>query len=1473
MTNSDYGSINELDTAVASSDVVHYLNKASRLSEEGRYAEALDALKDAFMYARDEDVAIVERREEKIREQQKAQAQELEAQIRALLEQDKPDLDRAEQLLVQLERVVAPEWPNLGTLRGLVTKQRRAVEASERADELRRELGRLWGRPWPSDADEALRLAQRAASEYPDDPTLTALLDEARKHREKVYKQEVVWTTAAAEGNFEYLKEAFEAEIAAGKGDLPWYEWDESAKKLVPLRMEPADAARKHLLDLAAAYDQAKAHEKLEQARAEMPQSPPLAQALLQEALALRHLYDSPLKVEVQNYLEEVVQPAVEKQNEVKKRLSDARSLPDARRAWQAVQQCEIEDPYAPSLDPVKKALRPRLRKTLEQDLRDLENERQAGQPDVAQEAAQEIRRLVEEDSLLSDVTEAAQALIEQCQEDQNLLQLIKDERAVIVKLMETDLNAAEISLQSLEHRVEGRPERFVAPVEDLRTLLESKRGLDNVVRRLESRMLAADTLEILDKVEAARKRESRKHKDPMEDLERRIKARRAFLEGKLALQEKLFTRALECLEQVVDLTGDDQEAVERLLEGVRPTEKDEKAVAEAIESAKQFRSLKTEKGYRQALELLKRWLDKPTTKRVEIIQLEHAIRREWETQVDNRLQTMTGDEGHPLLSEIERLILEILDEELKSSLAPRWKSEALPKVYRGLAETEHDRKRYDEALKCWDKALIYTDKPEEISAGRQKTRKEQVFRRVEELRDKKNLAAVQQELEDLVQDYLDDMDCRCRLAEVCAEQGKYDLALRHVNAGRRYLMNISDEGQQRLWREQLDSLASKILDEKDLNETKEHIQQSIEPDGGMGNYRQAGLVFQRLLDRHPEQKEGLNRWYDDLRRRTLRELNSQLVALRGQQEGYETLQSLAAHLAQEGDSQLARTEVETIEATISQLPQDQRLRFALELLKAGLDKPGNEKFISEDGWALAQRLAELHQETVRARWRMAAQMLALHEHREARQIINDEVLLALTNLVRNVDDACNDSRGPRADQDGQEVPPERALSYQIRQAEQLQSQAELINSVFNLYAWARGEKDEVQGLASQATDQLTKTNELLKQLTELRRKIMAVEELLATTVAAGNRADNHWGQVDWKAITTEIVRSVAPEESWQEREGWWDRVHDTLRQAWLSSNLQKVDWVAANSIITQTGIEEKWEAIDELLPELGGRFGEHRTVRALQKQVEEARQTRRRLIVHVVELLALVNVEDFRGTLDKLKEIERLDPQDAYGFRGRLRIVDPYEEKPLPLQGSESLLAQTERKLKQWQALERWVLPVKQQSFDWSKAREQITAHTRCAEYDDALDLCRDALDGLAGEGLTKTFGGKWSLHKITTHLNAAPQELQSGALSHRVSKVLRQVEFDRLAVTKDIREAESLCQPQNPGSIPAQVAKWKGYQSWLDTAIGRLGRIPSRPWTRREKENLRTRILDRIEEAKGSGIAPDWPGWTDYRNVVENT
>jgi hypothetical protein len=416
--------------------IAELLENARRLATKGLFAEAFGVINSAYALAAGpgeiDRVEEVERSICHIRSLRvQSLEQELSNQLNKPIDEFTEEGVRLVDEIIHLLLKIHPDPEALESKREKWLSLRRSVEVHRAYTETKARLEKLWLSPYIllSRYDEALVLARRMVSAYPDQSCFVELLRDAEKRREEAYRRSGELTTQAATGNFQSLINELMRLYEHGDDILPWFEW--SGRGLVIIGTKDASLAIQHLLGLATAYYSNKALEYRKRAEADLPHNPESAAEWIEAARRLPYLSKEDHFM-LQQFFNDIVLPIMEKRKRAKELVAQALLTQDPvyyplrfdatiASAWMLLQEAEILDPHYVEIIEARESLRPLLRLYLEKELRRAEQELVTGGAiqEVAKTATY-LYHLLEGDPDLKDYRERIQLLIRRCQKQSN---------------------------------------------------------------------------------------------------------------------------------------------------------------------------------------------------------------------------------------------------------------------------------------------------------------------------------------------------------------------------------------------------------------------------------------------------------------------------------------------------------------------------------------------------------------------------------------------------------------------------------------------------------------------------------------------------------------------------------------------------------------------------------------------------------------------------------------------------------------------------------------------------------------------------------------------------------------------------------------------------------------------------------------------------------------------------------------------
>jgi hypothetical protein len=334
------------------------------------------------------------------------------------------------------------------------------------------------------------------------------------------------------------------------------------------------------------------------------------------------------------------------------------------------------QDPHAPGIENARRAFRLRFRKVIANELDKAEINRRVGKWNAARDIASSIRNLISDDSLMADLAERTRTLCAQIEQDEILHTQITEQVTRIGKLAEQNLSQASQDLQVIEEqlRLMRRLSEFTQ-VTQLRRKIDARLDLQSFLQSASESLKSAQEPADLEPLERQCRDKLKKlgKLDTLIDLDRRLKARRAFLNAESAFHNGDMEQAAIQYDIVLAYNGDDQ-----IIAGER--------MREIIEQEMRNKQSEVVKNHAQcfyqdgnlylALRRIKNqnedWTQTPSACQDEIAALYSAWLDEWKKQVVAGLKLL--EKKSPLPYEaIERLLTHLREEAYDPVLSAYW--------------------------------------------------------------------------------------------------------------------------------------------------------------------------------------------------------------------------------------------------------------------------------------------------------------------------------------------------------------------------------------------------------------------------------------------------------------------------------------------------------------------------------------------------------------------------------------------------------------------------------------------------------------------------------------------------------------------------------------------------------------------------------------------------------------------------------
>jgi hypothetical protein len=1489
-----------------------YLEEARRSSEEGFFEAAREQLFEALKLPdlSKEEVDQVLADQDILEQQLTHRLQELRGELEEILllspeQMTQAVLDAGQSSWARWEDLYAqsPHWSSTDReeLRLRWQERRKRVKSLLSLRATRRELDGLWqASPWETEKyDQALHLARQRAQALPDEPAAAEMLAEAQARREKAFESHGILTTAAMAGDFTLLVEEVERFAREGAETLPWYEWGieregEQKRSLMASKLVPTADAIRHLLELAEQYQDDKGREYLGRARTMLWESPEGAAKLVQDAQAFE--YCSPkMKEELVGFLEDEVQLALDRRERARElvRMTLEADQP-VEEKWDLLSDAEKIDPYAPEIRSARKELRDSFKLHLQRELRRATEARGGGDFDSAAEIASRVLEIVERDeAAFKDLPEEARALKRLCAADRDFLVSVEAESERIKRLAGENLSSAFEALTELTESLAGRPERFQRILAAARSAVQARQSVEALLvgwdrrfraldpGRLDSRARVRDAMDELARLEEEvdAERERRGSLPELLGFVERLESRRHFFEGRSNWETGLYEGAVDAWNWVAGRGQDDAGLADEWLAKAR----DARAVTDALDQA---RTEHEEKKYSEALTTLARWRTVASPKKKEAQDLYRTIGQNWATQLDTEILDLVSHlEKRPRYKDLVEKIDQL--EPLDPEKARQYRYEHASPIFETWGDRHLDARHYEKAEESYRKAASWAtgEDRRRLDAKVLRARRQQIEAQVEDFWSQGKRTEARERLAFSLQGqdpnyvpnhawlaslFLEEEQAESAVLYLQQMERRLDAADRNRDPGRAGLDTAAEVVE---WRLRLTLLREQVRAITDIRESKEQIGQWLRPTSSIREYLRAKRACDQLLKR----LEGL-----------VQELAGREV--QGEGEG----KSLPPEegLPQDIKERIQRARQEVLRWLREQLRPSAGVRVWYNTSERELLNQIREEWrqsIEPSLETLDFRAVAPIPELL-ARWSAGFKMRILFRESTEGEKTLLEATESTRRLGRAVKDFSQDPRGPDHSLAQESLEAREALAVQLNWGDHLQSWTGVLADLLGNYSWVSGQVSEGKASDDTYEDIRATRNEIeefQRALHDLAGAVQEAEVQLDRAVHAGRDGHTRWEHVSWDELVVSLLTSPkvpSPAENGRDLgRSYWSRLDaDDPGERWIAWR-KAADLVASealknasheiNAALQQSGIEEGWEDVEAALKNHLIRFGLHRTVRWILKQRDVARKKRDRLVEARILLAALANAEEFRKALRQMERMERIDPEDLYGFRSG-EMVRSSE----PLGWSQWKAGLAERG-GQCDVFDAWRRTLEQETLLlWQQSmRSELLGLMRQARFEEAERLCRDFLEGDGG-GRTRQTGGELALEPLLERWRTPPPDL-TPAHSLRLEQDLGEIERQRQGLAQIVLELRFwLAGAGGPGpaELPVSIGTRRDAFQQQDERLRRgldglqepLRRWLSRWWSR-PMEAQRRYCLEALEDLRA--LAPDWPKLDAVRRMIE--
>ena len=1564
-------------------DFNEYIETAHHLAEQDKFDEALEILREAILLPdiTDEDIALARRVEERIEQARRSRIDELKQNLINLLGKrpdtlTKEDLNQGERILANLQRI-HPDKEQVTVLTEKWRDHRRQGEMFQEIAEVRKELENVWGEVSYAVLEpyhKAFARAQELARKYPQVEEVQSLLKRAEKEFQQAREISGYLTTQTAEASFAEVERELKSLADRGYKVFPIYNWGqdpETGKDTIIVRGEGTYTdALTQLFNLWTTYDTNKAREYLQRARDTIERDPEGAKKWIEDALKKFKRAEPSVREELEQYLEESVYPAIQRREKANQLVQKAREWASQKplQAWALLEQAQRMDTWAPEIPEVREVVRTHLTITWERELEKAEEVRQSG---WFKEARDEAKRILihAQKADLAEIERVAQALKDRCDADEQLYTYLRKERDAIEELAPRDLAQAERRLKEMKRRLEEadaglkvRRERFWELVRDAQEAIDSRKELRDLItewklkfdtldpRRidgfadLEKHTLSEedlkrlrhmrDGLDELKREIERRKAERSERVQEVEALQEKIKGRRWLIQGRLNWAANRYQAALQAWQEVVRLNTEDtslaQDWVERA-EDATAVERDLERAQRYIERARRRleRSENPLKDLRKAREILEKWLDRPSPKRITVEAKYDEILDLWSRYLENQINAEL-QKSLPSWPRVEKLISNLHD--INPERSERYREEWI-KIYEVWGDRSADIARkihyYEEALKISAPA----PRPE-IEKKLFRAKRTQLQAQIGSMSDNKEKIHKWREW---LKQYASDVVARLNLVKLLLRENALRDAEWHIEQARHYLQKCEEERAAIGSVEDLTQL-DKIAQLAGLSRWHEVVEYSLYLDICEHELQARQTIEKAIEDITSRLKVSENvRSYhvaDDIKReveKRLEEIQKKLAELWKSNAWTKGLpEAIQRHVRDYLWDTLEWLKRERTEGRVHEAFEKARERLLKDLIQEW------SKWKSVDRPQPLYKVAPHKVEGLKQRWEVGLKIAHFIPDDERAQT----VLREITDAEREIKEEFAEIRDlhrldiPRDLRDD----PYLLIVTQQQWVSVLIEWEEFITNIVRPY----NVKDAPQGLRGPIAAESIKP-ELVSYAEHLDTFAEAMREALDSLVSAkeaGKRihTGRTWSDVPWMRVVYVILQSfqdISNEDSnalqhRDERVRYeaWRRIASVLDPLSVPDNVGRIPWPQINQIIVQSGIEEQWEEVGTMLnaDSIRNLFMQHPAFVAFKRKKEKAFSLRNQLILATAMLHIFVYAEEFHKANTLMDLMGRWDPDDTFGFRQFLRIRSRgWEELKKELVDAEEQLRQFQEWWNEVQssALSKWQ----------TEGRDLFQQYVKRAEYEQAMALLADALYGreaaervrsvagftlddlygtgsvidnidndleglVNGEGTSKTMegriqekikealglpnieeeetgngqtnalGGGISIWPLKKHLENIPLALKAPK-SERLRqerKIVDEKKHEVEVVYKELRYWLVGEPPYAPGTPPKEPI-YKLKVEFLTKKADLEGVLEAlrRAWWPWDKRQLRILCRELLEELHR--LAPDWEGYEQYQ------
>ncbi len=906
----------------------NFIEQAEKLASTNEFESAFATLKKAKSYAFNNDALLddIQLRHETLTNARRHYIRQLEEESVDLFNQELFDSQKARQALQALR-----QQDNQNEIAQSLWEELQAKEAAERehrlVNEVQQELEGIWQKARElekiGDGSEALVEYEQAvveasikAGDAPDIIPLQRFKLMAIEKRDQCQEKWEEIPSLILAGKGLDLVERYEMLKTQGETDTEFF--DANGKFVGYL---PIDDCIDRANELARQFAEQKIQDYLDQSRKLLTESPGAAYEKIQEAFEAIAASD-PAKDLLEQEIEEKIQPAIEQRETALALLNVALSNEDPIKTWATLNQVEQMDRFTPGLVDTRQQLAPVVAQNLTHLIETGEQLLGLEDFETAQmrfkEAVNIGQTVATYNEVLQELHTQAQEALDRCLQMQQAVKTFEQQLTEIAELSQTEPERANEALAALE--TDGISEQVLTKIEHLRVQIDFQLGVDRLLQSLEQKMVATTDPLGLITIEEGAKQACLDYPDEerFPRLVERIVARRAFLKGSALCEDpEKYVEALDFLQQVVDLQGDDASRAQSLIDKISVNEQQEADIATAIEEAT---NALDKDDPRSAFLVLQTFRFAASRQAGRVQELISTATTRWRNDIEQQLEELVATQDF-ILPKVEFLI-----RELQRAQSPRigeWQLKALAPAYAVAAKDLQELDCWSEAEPLWEEAFRLSPQDPTIVKGRRNAHKHQAIVRM-----KTTIDPAEKELllNDLNRVYSDDPLIKRYLAAFYFSQKRYAetrLALSQAKS----LLGHSGNPISETSIEVIRHMEMRLQETETVEKRKSAILRQLKETSTISQLKDVRMVYEKLVEAMPEQSKSLERWWTELTDVRVNALKSQVAEISDKAgTAWVRAQLLCKILVFKADPQIQKQAQRVLKLCYDQLPPDVKM-------------------------------------------------------------------------------------------------------------------------------------------------------------------------------------------------------------------------------------------------------------------------------------------------------------------------------------------------------------------------------------------------------------------------------------------------------------------------------------------------------------------------------------------------------------------